>query len=141
MTARIRFIVTLFILCAVAFLVPGCASTPVPTDVSGLTPGEIFQKAQDAADRTEYAVALQYYKLFQEKFPDDTEHQVWAAYEIAFIYHKMGDNAKALELLNKLLDRYAKGEKLPEAPRILAEKVKARIEAAAAPSLTPPAAP
>ncbi len=127
MTARMRFI---FSLCACLwfFLAAGCASSPVPSDTSDLTPAEIFQRAQDASDKSDYSIALQYYRLFQEKFPDDVEHQTWASYEIAFIYHKMGDDKKALVLFDELLARYQSGEKLPEAPRILAEKVKARIE-------------
>ena len=127
MTARIRFIFSLCA-CACLFLAAGCVSSPVPSDTSDLTPAEIFQKAQDASDRSDYSVALQYYHLFQEKFHDDAEHQAWASYEIAFIYHKMGDDTKALALFDELLARYTSGEKLPEAPRILAEKVKARIQ-------------
>jgi outer membrane protein assembly factor BamD (BamD/ComL family) len=134
MTARMRFILSLCV-CICLFLAAGCASSPVPSDTSDLTPAEIFQRAQDASDRSDYSVALQYYRLFQEKFPVDVEHQAWASYEIAFIYHKMGDDKKALELFDELLARYQGGEKLPEAPRILAEKVKARIQS----DLKPPA--
>jgi outer membrane protein assembly factor BamD (BamD/ComL family) len=132
MTALMRFVLP--VVCVIlALSAVGCASTPVPSDISDLTPAEIFQKAQDASDKSDYAAALQFYKLFQEKFPGDVEHQVWASYEIAFLYHKMGDDKTALVILDELLARYAKGEKLPEAPRILAEKVKERIGAAAKP--------
>jgi hypothetical protein len=54
----------------------------------------------------------------------------WASYEIAVLYHKMGRNDTALSLINALLDRYAKeGDTLPAAPRVLAVKLKARLEA------------
>jgi outer membrane protein assembly factor BamD (BamD/ComL family) len=130
-----RFIVFSCCLFFILILAAGCVSQPVPSDVSDLRPAEIFQRAQDASDKSDYSTALQYYKLFQDKFPDDAERQAWAAYEVAFIYHKMGDDKRALVLLDELLARYARGEKLPEAPRILAEKVKARIES----DLKPPA--
>jgi outer membrane protein assembly factor BamD (BamD/ComL family) len=129
MTVRIRSIVAIGLCYGLALFAAGCASAPVSSLSADLTPAEIFQRAQDASDKADYSTALQYYKLFQDKFPDDRERQAWASYEVAFIYHKMGDSKKALVMLDDLLARYAKGEKLPEAPRILAEKVKARIEA------------
>ena len=95
----------------------------------GLTAGEIFQRAQDAVDRGDYAHGIEYYAYCQKQYPDDVAHDVWASYEIAFIYHKMGQNAKALELFNELLARYEKeGSALPPAPQVLAQKLKARLE-------------
>jgi outer membrane protein assembly factor BamD (BamD/ComL family) len=124
-----RLFVIMGLAVCLALFAAGCASSPSVADVSSLSPAEIFQKAQDASDKTDYSLALQYYRLFQDKFPGDTERQAWAAYEIAFTYHKMGNDMTALTLLDELLARYAKGEKLPEAPRILAEKAKERIQA------------
>jgi outer membrane protein assembly factor BamD (BamD/ComL family) len=96
----------------------------------GLTVGEIFQRAQDAADKGDYSLATAYYTDFQQKYPEDTQHGVWASYEIAFIAHKTGRNDTALSLLDALLARYAKeGDALPPAPRTLAENLKARLEA------------
>ncbi len=112
-------------------LLVGCASTGVPVD-DNLTAAEYFQHAQDAADSGNYAVAIADYQIFQKKFPDDTYHQAWAAYEIAFLHHKMGDDKKAVELFKQLLDRYSGGEALPPAPKVLAQKVLANIEGAAA---------
>jgi outer membrane protein assembly factor BamD (BamD/ComL family) len=110
-------------------LLSSCASQgPQPTE--GLTAGEIFQRAQDSVDRGDYAGGISYYMLCQQRYPDDLNHQVWASYEIAFIYHKMGNNVKALQLFNDLLARYEKeGDTLPPAPQILAQKLKTTLEA------------
>jgi len=62
--------------------------------------------------------------------PDDRERGAWASYEIAFLYFKEKDGAKALALVEELLAEYAADPgDLPPAPRILAEKLKARIQA------------
>jgi outer membrane protein assembly factor BamD (BamD/ComL family) len=116
---------------ATAFtLLVSCASQD-PSTQEGLTAGEIFQRAQDAVDRGNYTLGITYYTLCQERYPDDVSHQVWASYEIAFIYHKMGQNQKALQLFDELLARYAKeGNALPPAPQVLAQKLKTRLEEA-----------
>ncbi len=144
--SRVRFPVVC-LLAAAAFLALGsCASAP-KTVPPTLSPAEYFQNAQDAAERGDFPLALRYYQSFQQKFPDDVEHGVWASYEIAFLYHKMGDDKKCIALLDELLARYAKGGELPDAPRILAQKVKAQLEAEAerlrgqVPSGQQPAAP
>ncbi len=94
-----------------------------------LTPAEMFQRAQDASSSGDFSRSLDYYRLFKQKYPQDKDRGVWADYEIALIYHKTGDDVEAIRLFDELLDRYAKREPLPDGPRILAEKVKARIEA------------
>ncbi len=110
-------------------LLASCKSGPT-TIPEGLSANEIFQRAQDASDRGNYTLAIRYYSLVPTSFPDDVIHMTWASYEIAFLYHKMGRNDVALSLFNDLLDKYAKeGETLPAAPRILATKLKARLEA------------
>jgi hypothetical protein len=106
-----------------------CASraTVIP---AGLSAAEIFQRAQDASDRGNYALGIRYYSLIPVSYPDDVSHVTWASYEIAFLYHKMGKNATSLSLINDLLDKYAKvGDTLPPAPRVLASKLKPRLEA------------
>ena len=105
-----------------------CASVP-ETIEEGLTPAEFFQRAQEASDSGRYATAQKYYEVFLERFPEETERRLWAKYEIAFLYHKMGKDKLALEGFEALLEEYALGPpELPQGPRILAEKVKARIE-------------
>ena len=116
---------------AAALVVLGSCASQSQTIAEGLTAGEIFQRAQDAVDRGDYARGIAYYTICQQRYPDDVNHQVWASYEIAFIYHKMGNNAKALQLFDDLLARYAKeGDSLPPAPQILAEKLKTSLEEA-----------
>jgi len=113
---------------AVLVLLASCASGPT-TIPPGLSAAEIFQRAQDASDRGAYPLGIRYYSLMQTSYPDDVNHLTWASYEIAFLYHKMGKNDTALSLINDLLDKYAKeGDALPPAPRVLATKLKPRLE-------------
>ncbi len=108
----------------------GCATPAPPSPTESLTAPELFQRAQDAADKGSYSVAIQYYDQVKTRYPDDTAHQAWAQYEIAMLYHKMGNNTKAIELFDALLARYAAGEALPDAPRVLAQKVRDELVAA-----------
>jgi outer membrane protein assembly factor BamD (BamD/ComL family) len=122
---------------AIACGLAACASQQ-PVIPDGLSAAEIFQRAQDAVSRGNYALGIAYYSLVPTSFPDDKPHGAWAAYEIAFLYHKMGKNDTALSLTNSLLDQYTQaGDTLPQAPQILAQKLKTRLEAL----LTPPATP
>jgi outer membrane protein assembly factor BamD (BamD/ComL family) len=122
------FLITIFV-----SLLAVCSS--VPDEIQeGLTPLEYFQRAQEATDENRYALAIAYYQKFQEQYPeeqypDQRDRNIWAEYEIALLHHKMGKDQIALERFEALLARYEAGETdLPEGPRILAEKVKARIE-------------
>ncbi len=104
----------------------------------GLSAAEIFQRAQDAAEKGDSLAAIRYYEAFKERRPDDRERVAWASYEIAFLYHKMKKDDTSLVLLDELLAQYAKeGDALPAAPRILAQNLKARIQ----PKVEPKAAP
>jgi len=119
--------VPLLLIAACAFLVSACATT-LPAIDETLGAAETFQRAQDAADRGDLEVALQYYTLFRKNHPDDRDRGAWASYEIAFLYHRMGRDDTALSLFNELLALYAKeGDALPPGPRILAEKLAALI--------------
>ena len=110
-------------------LLLACASQPESVP-SGLSVAELFQRAQDAADKRDFAFAIDCYSLVQKDHPEDIAHGAWASYEIAFLYHKMGKDETALGLLQQLLDRYAKeGASLPFAPLVLAKNLKARLEA------------
>ena len=112
-----------FLLIIVLFTI-GCVSRidPYEEDISSV---EIFQKAYEATDTRNYSLAISYYKAYMERFPKDMKGCIWAEYEIAFLYHKMGNDDKSLELFNELLKKY-EGEDadlLPEAPKILSKKV------------------
>jgi tetratricopeptide (TPR) repeat protein len=131
-----------FAIAAFASLLVVCSSVPDEIE-EGLTPMEYFQRAQEASDAGRYALSMAYYEKFQEQYPEERDRNVWAEYEIALLYYKMGKNQVALERFDALLERYESGEPdLPEGPRILAEKVKDRIEeklAAEQPAEEPPA--
>ena len=119
----------LFVITAFASLLMFCSSIPDEIE-EGLTPMEYFQRAQEASDAGRYELSMAYYEKFQEQYPEERDRNVWAEYEIALLYHKMDKDQIALERFEALLGRYESGEPdLPEGPRILAEKVKARIEA------------
>jgi outer membrane protein assembly factor BamD (BamD/ComL family) len=134
-----RHLVRLCSVCVAAIgLLAACASGPadIPPDLSA---AEIFQRAQDVSDRGDYARAIRYYSMIESSHPDDIGHVTWASYEIAFLYYKMGKDELALTLVTSLLDRYSKDNgSLPPAPRVLALKLKARLEATAQKTGTPP---
>ena len=110
----------------------GCASTPA-TIPAGLGAAEMFQRAQEAVDKSDFALGIRYYSLVKASFPDDVIHTVWASYEVAFLNHKMGKDAEALTLVTAMLDSYSgTWDTLPAdtaAPRILAENLKTKLEA------------
>jgi tetratricopeptide (TPR) repeat protein len=129
--------------------VAGCQTEPkvIPTDLSA---AESFQRAQDAADNGNYSLAIRYYRTFRENNPTNADRDIWALYEIAFNYHKMGKNATAMTFLDQLLQQYQNNTgTLPPAPRILAQDLKDRLSplvaaapakaAAADPAAVPPA--
>jgi outer membrane protein assembly factor BamD (BamD/ComL family) len=115
-------------LAALALLVvlASCRSTG-PVDLTGLTPAEVFQRAQDASDGGDYRRALAYYEGFLAQPGIDAVRGAWARYEIALLYHKMGDDDTALAKFDELLAMYEKDPTLPESPKILATNVKAAI--------------
>jgi outer membrane protein assembly factor BamD (BamD/ComL family) len=109
-------------------LLGGCKSTPPPIEQE-LSPTGFFQKAQEASDASKYALAIEYYEAFLSKYPDERERVIWARYEIALLHHKMGEEATALRLFDELLALYAEDSTdLPQGPKTLAEKLKAKIE-------------
>ena len=106
-------------------LVWGCASGPEEIP-EGLTPLQYFQRAQDAISRNnDYDTALEYYRTFIRRHPDNAEKVVEAEYEIAFIYYKRGYTETAEKMFKNLLSYYEGegAEVLPPWPRVLAEKL------------------
>lgn len=93
-----------------------------------------MQRAQNAMEVKNFELALNYYNIVKEKYPDDMEKFVWASYKIAFIYHKMKDDEKALILFNELLELYETDidNSYPQNPKILALNVMSNIEQAGA---------
>jgi outer membrane protein assembly factor BamD (BamD/ComL family) len=113
----------------------GCRTVPseVPPDLS---PADYFQKAQEASDAGRYALALKYYRSFLERYPEERDRGLWARYEIALLHSKMKDEATAVRLLDELLALYEGDDAalLPQGPRILAEKIKAKLQDTAEPA-------
>jgi len=104
-----------------------CSSVPDEIE-EDLTPMEYFQRAQEASDSGRYKLSMAYYEKFQEQYPDELDRNIWAEYEIALLYYKIGKNRVALDRFDVLLAKYEEGDpSLPAGPKILAEKVKARI--------------
>jgi outer membrane protein assembly factor BamD (BamD/ComL family) len=125
MRARTARLLAVLALASLAMLA-SCKSTG-PVDLAGLTPAEVFQHAQDASDSGDLRRALAYYEGFLAQ-PDITaERAVWARYEAALLYHKMGDDDTALGKFDELLAMYETGTTLPQGPRILATNVKTAI--------------
>ena len=127
--------ILLLVLLPVLGWLGACASAPaeIPAELS---PADFFQKAQEASDAGKYALALKYYQSFQERYPDERDRGLWARYEIALLHSKMGDEQAALAGFDELLALYAAADadQLPQGPRILAEKIKAKLQAAKPPA-------
>lgn len=117
-----------------AMLLASCASSP--DQLTGeITPGEYFQRGQEAAANQDYAGAMDWYVAFREFHADDEspgrrDLLLWADYEVAFLHHKMGDDRTALQLLRELVDRYDTPEAATydPAPRILALRVISELD-------------
>ena len=129
--------------CATALLVAaallaGCV-TDSPELAEGLTPAEYFQRAQEATAQHDYGLAMRWYAAFRERFADDPSplemvRLLWAEYEVAFLYHKMGDDETALRLLRALVRSYEQpaAADYPAGPRVLALRVITELDPAAA---------
>ena len=117
---------------ALLFILSTTACTTVGLqEAADRSPAELFQIAQEASDSGNYKAAMEYYKLFQQKYPDEISRNLWASYEIAFLHHKTGDDEEAARLFRKLIPGYSVegAEPLPQGPRVLSELVLVDIEA------------
>jgi tetratricopeptide (TPR) repeat protein len=128
---RFRVIIPSLCILILLFFVPSCKSVGDPYE-QDLAAREYFQKAMEASESGNHRLAIRYYQAFQEKYPEDRDGNIWALYEIGFLHHKMGNYEAALEYFDSVLAVYAESDgsetpPLPEAPRILAEKVKEKI--------------
>ena len=122
---------TIYLLLCLPFICltfTACQTTKGEIDTN-LTAAEIFQKAQEISESGNFNLALQYYQAFQEQYPDEADNNIWASYEIAFLYYKMGDIEKSVELFHELLKLYENSPaNLPQGPRILTEKLLITLE-------------
>jgi tetratricopeptide (TPR) repeat protein len=121
-TARIFFALAS---CLLAFLLLGGCASLSDKELKSLGKTQVFQKAYEAVDVGNYVEALRIYNTYKERFPDDLSGSLWTDYEIAFLYHKMGNDAVAQKMFEDLLLKY-KNEGTaawPQAQRILSERV------------------
>jgi tetratricopeptide (TPR) repeat protein len=113
----------------IVLFVGSCQSTPdeIPPDLSRM---EMFQRAQEASDDGRYEQALAYYEEFIRRYPDNPGAIVEAEYEIAFIAYKQDQLSDAREGFQEILSKYesAGTNTLPAWPRVLSEKLVARID-------------
>ena len=123
-------------LAAGAALLLGC-QTPMPDSSEQMSPAEYFQAARDATGQRNYQAAMDYYRVYLERYPaathpDELERNLWAEYEIAFMHHKLDDDQTAVELLDLLVAKYdgEGGEDLPPAPGRLARRVIEELQSA-----------
>jgi outer membrane protein assembly factor BamD (BamD/ComL family) len=105
-----------------------CASNAAVSDA--LSPAELIQRAQEAADRNRYKLALQYYHTLLERNSTNLDLVCVAEYEIAYIYYKQKKYPEAKAGMKALLARYNAHEEelLPPQFKRLATIVLERIE-------------
>jgi outer membrane protein assembly factor BamD (BamD/ComL family) len=122
-----KYIILLLALCLAITIFTACKTIPDPEEIEkDLTPAELFQLAQEEViERNNYKAAMVYYQTFLQRYPDDIQGQVIAEYEIAFLYHKMGEDETAIKLFEALLDKYEgpNADVLPQWPEVLSRKV------------------
>ncbi len=111
-------------------LLAACESVPrkIP---DGLTQAEFFQRAQEAADNNNWRTSLLYYQTFIDRYPTDRSNVAAARYEIAFIHYKLGMYAQSKTEFEGLLNEYKgpNADQLPEWPKVLGEKILAKVDA------------
>ena len=121
-------------MCVLTLLVACQSAVEIPPD---LTPADMFQEAQDASATRNYRAAMAYYEEFGNRFgesPAELERLLWADYEVAFLHHKLGDDAAAIVLFDELVASYEKAEATawPPGPLTLARRVLADLRPAPA---------
>ncbi|HTX71652.1 MAG TPA: hypothetical protein VMC79_02405 [Rectinemataceae bacterium] len=106
-----------------------CATVPksIPQDLSAQ---EIIQRAQEASDVYNYKAATVYYQALIDRFGSDQAYLCEGDYELAFIAYKEDRLADAQAGFEKLLALYSSpdGDSLPQAYKILGEKVLAHVK-------------
>lgn len=117
-----------------SLILVGCES--VPTQIpKGLSQAELFQRAQDAAEKSNWQTALVYYQTFLDRFPDDAQNGVAAKYEIAFIHYRLGKLKLAQQQFTDVLKMYTadNADQLPQWPKVLADDITKKIDARLSP--------
>ncbi|MDR0555112.1 MAG: hypothetical protein LBG76_10005 [Treponema sp.] len=112
-----------------ALFIIGCASGAVQLS-QDMSPEELMQRGQEAADRNRYGVALRYYTEIRERFSSNMSMVCAAEYEIAHVHYKQKKYDLAKDELNALLARYdgSDAELLPPQFKRLCAIVLGRID-------------
>lgn len=108
----------------------GCRT--VPTEVpSDLTPQELFQLAQEEADRGNYPAAEVYYQTVLDRFPNDPQQIAAARYNVGLMQYRDGRSEEAQATLEELVAIYEADEipGLPAWPEVLGRIILAEIAA------------
>lgn len=116
----------------------GCAS--VPTDIpEDLTAPELFQRAQEAVDQSNFRAAEVYYQTALDRFGDNPEVAVIAEYELGFLAYRQGNLAEARPFFEAVMRRYdtPAAAQLPPWPPVLSQRFLDRIEAGQGPDVMP----
>ena len=116
------------ILLATILLFSACQTTANITD--DMSSAELKQRAQEAMDRNNYNIAIQYYQTLHERHRNNIDLIITAEYHIAHIHFKQGRYEQARIELNALLQYYNNpdAELLPQHFRRLALIVLERID-------------
>jgi len=111
-------------------LAVSCISSGPVEIPDSLTTAELIQRGQEASDRYNYNVSIQYYEAIIERFPYDIDSVIAAEYEIGFIHYKQKNYIQAKKELNQVLAHYntPDQELLPAQFKILSNIVLRKIE-------------
>ncbi|MCL2175969.1 MAG: hypothetical protein FWB73_07990 [Treponema sp.] len=88
----------------VSFLFCGCTATINIKE--NMSPAEIIQRGQEALDRNNYRIAIQYYEALHERNPDNIDLIITAEYHIGNIHYKQKKYSLARDELNAVLEYY-----------------------------------
>ncbi|TVQ26099.1 MAG: hypothetical protein EA383_06560 [Spirochaetaceae bacterium] len=126
---------------ATVIFIFGCAT--VPTDIpEDLTAPELFQRAQEAIDQSNFRAADVYYQTALDRFGDSPDVAVVAEYELGFLRYRQGDLEGARPYFEAVLRRYEGSSQaqaqLPPWPPVLSQRFLDRIEAGEGPDFDPP---
>ena len=117
----------------------GCAT--VPTDIpDDITAAELFQRAQEQVDQSNFRAADVYYQTALDRFGDDPEVATIAEYELGFLRYRQGELEEARPFFEAVLRRYEEpvGTQLPPWPPVLSQRFIDRIDAGEGPDFNPP---
>ncbi len=128
MTTRVSLSAILLAIFTI-FFAASCATAPeiIPEDLS---PAELIQRAQNAAEKKDYLNSVRLYQALLDRHPSNLTAVCAAEYEIAFIRYKQKNHKEAAERFKALLQRY-EGEDaalLPTEFKVLSEKILTKIE-------------